>query len=213
MKTRSILMGLGLLIAGWLAFFGDKTGSSDIAEAVVRSSASAIAAAKVAHATPAPAKAGTASRRKSESSGTSAPEIVIATLQPREDLLGTDESTAATKSAATPTQTPAATPPAAEAMPAPLFGPQSWTPPPPPPPPPQPPPPPTAPPLPFAFIGKKLEDNTWEVYLSRGDSTFIVREASVIEQQYRIDAIKPPTLTLTYLPLNQVQSLNIGGTD
>jgi hypothetical protein len=27
---------------------------------------------------------------------------------------------------------------------------------------------------------------------------------------YRVDAIAPPILTLTYLPLNQVQQLNLG---
>ena len=32
----------------------------------------------------------------------------------------------------------------------------------------------------------------------------------VIDGAYRVDAIAPPTLKLTYLPLNQVQQLNIG---
>jgi hypothetical protein len=94
-----------------------------------------------------------------------------------------------------------------------VFGRQDWTPPPPPPPPPAPqapPPPPTAPPLPFTFIGKSLQDGVWEIYLTRGDRTHLVRENTVIDGTYRVDAIKPPVLTLTYLPLNQVQQLNIG---
>jgi hypothetical protein len=37
-----------------------------------------------------------------------------------------------------------------------------------------------------------------------------VHENDVIDGIYRVDAIAPPTLTLTYLPLNQVQQLNIG---
>jgi hypothetical protein len=41
--------------------------------------------------------------------------------------------------------------------------------------PPPPPPPPSAPPLPFTFIGKSLENGVWEVYLARGDRTYIVR--------------------------------------
>ncbi|MEN9867653.1 MAG: hypothetical protein RL748_3243 [Pseudomonadota bacterium] len=94
-----------------------------------------------------------------------------------------------------------------------LFDSQTWDPPPPPPPKPQPPPPPVAPPLPYQVIGKKLEDNAWEVYLTRGDSTFIAREKLVLEGQYRIESIKPPSMTLTYLPLNQTQTLNIGGND
>ncbi|WP_020653516.1 hypothetical protein [Massilia niastensis] len=92
----------------------------------------------------------------------------------------------------------------------PLFGRQDWTPPPPPPAPPPPPPPPSAPPLPFTYIGKSLQDGNWEVYLARGDRAYLVRDQAVIDGSYRVDAIKPPVLTLTYLPLNQVQQLNIG---
>ena len=60
---------------------------------------------------------------------------------------------------------------------------------------------------------KKLEDAVWEVYLSKDDHTFIVREKSVVDTNYRVESIKPPTLTLTYLPLNQMQTLSIGGAD
>lgn len=95
----------------------------------------------------------------------------------------------------------------------PLFTSQTWTPPPPPPSKPLPPPPPTAPSLPFTYLGKKIEDGVWEIYLARGEHTFIVREKSVIDGTYRIDSIKPPALTLTYLPLNQSQALTIGGID
>jgi hypothetical protein len=94
------------------------------------------------------------------------------------------------------------------------FAHQDWTPPPPPPPPPQPappPPPPTAPPLPFTYIGKSVGDGVWEVYLARGDRTYVVRDKGfVIDGTYRVESIAPPVLTLTYLPLNQVQQLNIG---
>ncbi|MCC2956584.1 hypothetical protein LK542_13270, partial [Massilia sp. IC2-477] len=69
---------------------------------------------------------------------------------------------------------------------------------------------PTAPPLPFTFIGKSLQDGAWEIYLARGDRTYLVRENTVIDGTYRVDAVRPPVLTLTYLPLNQVQQLNIG---
>jgi len=100
-----------------------------------------------------------------------------------------------------------------------LFGRRDWTPPPPPPDPAAkaaaalPPPPPMAPPLPFTYLGKAVADGAWEVYLARGDKTFIVRDQMVIEGTYRVDAITPPNLTLTYLPLNQVQQLNIGVLD
>jgi hypothetical protein len=79
--------------------------------------------------------------------------------------------------------------------------------------PPPPPPPPTAPPLPFTYLGKAAAEGSWEVYLARGDKTYVVRNNMVIDGMYRVDAIAPPNLTLTYLPLNQVQQLNIGVLD
>jgi hypothetical protein len=96
-----------------------------------------------------------------------------------------------------------------------LFGSHSWTPPPPPPPPAPrvvaaPPPKPTAPPLPFTYIGKKLENGNWEAYLARGTETYIVHNKTVIDDTYRAELIAPPSLTITYLPLKQVQTLTIG---
>ena len=125
--------------------------------------------------------------------GTAEPEI--ARLIPRAELIGDDEDAFKGGNA--------------------VFGSTNWNPPPPPPPPvskepPPPPPPPTAPPLPFTYLGKAVEAGTWEVYLARADKTFIVKNQTVIDGVYRVDAIAPPTLTFTYLPMNQVQTLNIG---
>ncbi len=134
--------------------------------------------------------------------------------------------TATTQSA--PTRVAASAPPAAAAVTilrleprdnllagegAGAFATQNWTPPPPPPPPAPPPPPPTAPPLPFTFLGKAVEKGEWEVFLARGNETLIVRNKTVIDGVYRIDAIAPPGMTITYLPMNQVQQLNIGVRD
>jgi hypothetical protein len=63
------------------------------------------------------------------------------------------------------------------------------------------------------LIGKAYENGAWEVYLARGAKTYIVRPKTVIDGTYRVDAIAPPILTLAYLPLNQVQQLNIGAFD
>ncbi|MDB5916141.1 MAG: hypothetical protein JWR40_375 [Massilia sp.] len=95
------------------------------------------------------------------------------------------------------------------------FARHDWTPPPPKPKPapPPPPPPPSAPPLPFTFLGKAVSNGQWEVFLARGNETLIVRDKMVIDGVYRIDAIAPPGMTMTYLPLNQVQQLNIGVLD
>jgi hypothetical protein len=94
-----------------------------------------------------------------------------------------------------------------------LFGSQSWNPPPPPPPKPPPPPPPAAPPLPFVYLGKKFEDGAWEIYLGKGDQTVIAKVNGEIDSTYRVESVKPPTLTLKYLPLNEIQTINIGGAE
>jgi hypothetical protein len=93
-----------------------------------------------------------------------------------------------------------------------VFQSQNWT-----PPPPKmavtaalPPAPPMAPPLPFVYLGKVAADGAWEVFLSRADKTYIVRAHTVIDGAYKVVTIAPPVMTLTYLPLNQVQQLNIG---
>lgn len=136
-----------------------------------------------------PAPAAVASR----SPAPGARDIAILRLEPRDELIGDSGAAAADEHA--------------------LFGRQDWTPPPPPPPKPGPPPPPVAPPLPFTFIGKSLEEGKWEVYLASGERTHIAVEGGVIDGAWRVERIAPPLLTLTYLPLNKVQQLNIGAFD
>ncbi|HEU4851516.1 MAG TPA: hypothetical protein VFT37_05110 [Telluria sp.] len=93
------------------------------------------------------------------------------------------------------------------------FGSQSWNPPPPEPEPAPPPPPPSAPPLPFAYIGKALGEGRLEVYLAQGERVHTVRTGDVIDGAWRVDSVAPPTLTMTYLPLGQVQHMNIGANE
>ncbi|MBV6319925.1 hypothetical protein [Duganella violaceipulchra] len=96
-----------------------------------------------------------------------------------------------------------------------VFQGQNWNPPPPPPPPVSnaPPPAPVAPPMPFTVIGKAVADGAWEVYLARGDKTYVVKNQTVIDGTYRVEKIAPPLMSVTYLPLNQVQQINIGVLD
>jgi len=205
LKPRHILMGAGVVIAAWLAFFGDKTPSGNVAEPVVqtRSKPATKQTIKVTTTPASPADTpavipppsattDTTAADTNSRKGKTKPAPTIDVLLPREQLIGGS----------------------ADFKPSdPLFASQSWVPPPPPPAKPVAPPPPTAPALPFTFIGKKLEDAVWEVYLSKDDHTYIVREKSVVDTNYRVESIKPPTLTLTYLPLNQMQTLTIGGAD
>nr|WP_322401626.1 hypothetical protein [Massilia sp. Gc5] len=188
MKPRHAILGLALAGAGLLAAFGDKAPAGGIAEPWVRP------------ARPAPVRTATV-RAPAAAPGAKAGDAgeaqAILALVPRDTLIGDgDTAFGQGRNGAGP------------------FSHQDWTPPPPPPqpaPPPPPPPPPTAPPLPFTFIGKSVGDGAWEVYLARGARTYIVRDkGAVIDGTYRVDSIAPPVLTLTYLPLNQVQQLNIG---
>jgi len=93
-----------------------------------------------------------------------------------------------------------------------LFGSTAWVAPPKPAAAPAPPPPavPRAPPLPFVFIGKRFDGARWEVYVSRGADTLFLHESDLIDGTYRVDAVRPPDLSVTYLPLNEKQLLVIG---
>jgi hypothetical protein len=187
MKPRHILMGAALAGAAALVVFGDKSPDNTVAEAVDRRPARAAPASAPAQAATVMAAPAPAAPRPGETS--------ILRLVPREELIG-DAGEGSFKSKDG------------------VFGGQSWNPPPPPPTAaelrPAPPPPPTAPPLPFQYLGKAAADGQWEVYLGRGEQTFVVHKGEQIDGAYRVDAIAPPTLTLTYLPMNQVQQLNIG---
>lgn len=94
-----------------------------------------------------------------------------------------------------------------------VFNPHSWNPPPPEPPPPQEAPPPSAPPIPFSFIGKALGEGRLEVYVAQGERVHAVRAGDVIDGTWRIDAVAPPVMSVTYLPLGQQQQMNIGANE
>jgi hypothetical protein len=169
-------------LAGWLAFFGDKSPDGN--------------AAAVSMPVRAPPVAGPMPRPLPASTPKTA---TVAEPEPIETLARRDQWFAVA---------PADTASAARRD---LFSTRNWN-----PPPPAPAPvveaPPVPPPLPFAFLGKKLEGETWEVYLSRGEKTFIAREGQTLEGVYRVDKIAPPSLVLIYLPLGQAQTLMIGDT-
>lgn len=59
--------------------------------------------------------------------------------------------------------------------------------------------PPAPPPDPgpqFTYVGKRKDEQGWQVYLALRDVTFIVREGETIDGGFRVESIKPPTLTL-----------------
>ena len=82
--------------------------------------------------------------------------------------------------------------------------------------PPPPPPPvvieaPRAPPLPFRYMGR-VDDGLGSVtfFLIRGTTTLSVSVGETIDNTYRLESADGGALQLTYLPLKERQSLQIG---
>ncbi len=69
---------------------------------------------------------------------------------------------------------------------------------------------PTAPPLPFKFMGKLWGEDGYQVFVTLEDANLILKQGDYIASLYKVEAIKPPQMTLIYLPLSQQQTLNIG---
>ncbi|MFC0169611.1 hypothetical protein ACFFKC_16115 [Pseudoduganella danionis] len=185
MKPYQILMALALAAAAALLIFGDSSPDSGIAEAVQRSVPAATSEAASVPSAAAP-----------ERNAKAHADAAILRLIPRSTLVGeADEATFAAGAGIFQGQSwnPPAPPPAAVSHAAPAA--------------------PTAPPVPFAVIGKALADGVWEVYLVRGDKTYVVRPQTIIDGSYRVEKIAPPAMSITYLPLNQVQQMNIGALD
>lgn len=91
-----------------------------------------------------------------------------------------------------------------------LFEAKSWY---VPPPPPKllPPPPPSAPPLPFVYMGKLIEDGLLTVFLTRQERNYVVKAGDTLDGVYKVEEVNPRMMTLVYLPLNIKQTLMIGG--
>jgi hypothetical protein len=89
-----------------------------------------------------------------------------------------------------------------------IFSRKSWV---PPPPSNAKPPPPSAPPLPFKYLGKVMEGDEIQVFLSLADRNYIVKPGENIDSQYRVDEVSDHAVILTYLPLNAKQTLAIAG--
>jgi hypothetical protein len=65
---------------------------------------------------------------------------------------------------------------------------------------------PVAPPLPFRYLGKMIEDGKLNVFLARGEESLSVRPGDKIGE-YRIDKVSESEIVFTYLPLKTKQSL------
>lgn len=66
---------------------------------------------------------------------------------------------------------------------------------------------PQAPPLPFAYLGRMLEDGKLAVFLARGAESYSVKAGDTIGGEYRVDTVTDKEVTFTYLPLKTKQRL------
>jgi len=73
-----------------------------------------------------------------------------------------------------------------------------------------PPPPPQAPPLPFTYMGRLSEDRDTTVFLTLGDRNLVVKPGDTIDNTYKLEEVGESAIVLTYLPMNQRQTLPIG---
>jgi hypothetical protein len=65
---------------------------------------------------------------------------------------------------------------------------------------------PVAPPLPFRYLGRMIEDGKLNVFLAHGEESLSVRAGSRIGE-YRVDKVTDSEVVFTYLPLKTKQSL------
>lgn len=69
---------------------------------------------------------------------------------------------------------------------------------------------PKAPPLPYTYLGKMTQNGVLRVFLNRDNKSYVIQHGDVIDEVYHVDAINPPLLQLTYLPLKETQLMSIG---
>lgn len=79
--------------------------------------------------------------------------------------------------------------------------------------PPPPPPKPQAPPLPFHYLGKLVEDGHTTVFLADRERNYVVRKGDTVNGTWRIEEIAQDHLTVSFLPLRSKQTLAFDTTD
>jgi hypothetical protein len=68
---------------------------------------------------------------------------------------------------------------------------------------------PRAPPLPFRFFGRMIDNGTTVVFLDRNSDIYAVKAGDTVAGTYRVEEINGAEIVLTYLPLQQRQTLPI----
>lgn len=68
---------------------------------------------------------------------------------------------------------------------------------------------PQPPPVPYRFAGQVVHDGAARIVLAKGDLVFTVREGEVLDDDYRVESIRPDEVTLLYLPLGTQDHLPV----
>ena len=71
------------------------------------------------------------------------------------------------------------------------------------------PPPPVVPVLPYTYAGKLIDGDSYIVFLSEGDKNYSVRAGDALGD-WRVKAIRPPQMILSYVPMQAEVPLMIG---
>lgn len=66
-----------------------------------------------------------------------------------------------------------------------------------------------APPLPFRYIGRLLENGKLQVLLMRGGAVYSIARGEEIDGEYRVDRITESVISFTYLPLKTKQDMHL----
>jgi hypothetical protein len=68
---------------------------------------------------------------------------------------------------------------------------------------------PVAPPMPYRFAGKLLQDGKLQVFLAKGDEVVSVRAGDTLDGAYRVQSIDDARITLLYLPLKHKETIPV----
>ncbi|MEC5396806.1 hypothetical protein [Uliginosibacterium sp. H1] len=63
--------------------------------------------------------------------------------------------------------------------------------------------------FPYAFIGKQFDGRDWQAFFEKGDTTLIVSSGAVVDNDFRVQSIKPPQMLVLHVPSKQIINIDI----
>jgi hypothetical protein len=69
----------------------------------------------------------------------------------------------------------------------------------------------TAPPLPFRYVGRLLQNGKLEVLLMRGEQLFSIAAGAKIGDDYLVERLGESSISFLYLPLKMKQHMDLPG--